>query len=293
MQNLMELGELYKELRMARGLKLKDVASDNLSISQLSKFENGQSMLSADKLFVAIEGINMTLMEFGHAFNNYEDRAFFKLGDQIAQLHARQDIEGLKRLLKVLESKEDKKVYDNLNLLIVKENIHFLDRSFEIKKEEVEFLTSYLYGIDEWTEYEIFLFGNTLSLLSNSDLVFLGKEFVKRDKFYRSIPTHQTAAKLTLSNLIFVLIERREFDYVTYFLDILEDSVDYEDMLIITFLNFFKLLLTYIKSGQFEELLQIKEYIAMVRKLGNSQLAQHLEANLEPFIQVSTCPRSN
>ncbi|KXT85711.1 Positive transcriptional regulator, MutR family [Streptococcus sp. DD11] len=293
MQNLMELGELYKELRMARGLKLKDVASDNLSISQLSKFENGQSMLSADKLFVAIEGINMTLMEFGHAFNNYEDRAFFKLGDQIAQLHARQDIEGLKRLLKVLESKEDKKVYDNLNLLIVKENIHFLDRSFEIKKEEVEFLTSYLYGIDEWTEYEIFLFGNTLSLLSNSDLVFLGKEFVKRDKFYRSIPTHQTAAKLTLSNLIFVLIERREFDYVTYFLDILEDSVDYEDMLIITFLNFFKLLLTYIKSGQFEELLQIKEYIAMVRKLGNSQLAQHLEANLEPFIQVSACPRSN
>ncbi|EFQ56843.1 hypothetical protein HMPREF9176_1007 [Streptococcus downei F0415] len=39
----LELGEFYKELRIARGLKLKDVARDNLSVSQISKFENGQN----------------------------------------------------------------------------------------------------------------------------------------------------------------------------------------------------------------------------------------------------------
>lgn len=38
----LELGELYRELRIARGLKQRDVARDNLSVSQLSKFENGQ-----------------------------------------------------------------------------------------------------------------------------------------------------------------------------------------------------------------------------------------------------------
>lgn len=38
---MMILGELYRELRMARGLKLKDVAGQKLSVSQLSKFENG------------------------------------------------------------------------------------------------------------------------------------------------------------------------------------------------------------------------------------------------------------
>lgn len=43
-----QLGELYKELRIARGLKQKDVARKGLSIAQLSKFENGQTMLSAD-----------------------------------------------------------------------------------------------------------------------------------------------------------------------------------------------------------------------------------------------------
>ena len=33
-----QLGELYKELRIARGLKQKDVARKGLSIAQLSKF---------------------------------------------------------------------------------------------------------------------------------------------------------------------------------------------------------------------------------------------------------------
>lgn len=67
----MQLGELYRELRIARGLKLKDVARENLSVSQLSRFENGQSMLAADKLLIAISGIHMTFSEFGHAINNY------------------------------------------------------------------------------------------------------------------------------------------------------------------------------------------------------------------------------
>jgi len=67
-----QLGELYKELRIARGLKQKDVARKGLSIAQLSKFENGQTMLSADKLLIAIESIHMTFEEFGHKLNNYE-----------------------------------------------------------------------------------------------------------------------------------------------------------------------------------------------------------------------------
>ena len=63
-----QLGELYKELRIARGLKQKDVARKGLSIAQLSKFENGQTMLSADKLLIAIESIHMTFEEFGQMF---------------------------------------------------------------------------------------------------------------------------------------------------------------------------------------------------------------------------------
>lgn len=76
----LELGELYKELRVARGLKLKDVARENLSISQLSKFENGQTMLAADKLLLAIQGIHMSFSEFSYALTHYQMSDFFQTG---------------------------------------------------------------------------------------------------------------------------------------------------------------------------------------------------------------------
>ena len=95
----LELGELYKELRIARGLKLKDIARNNLSVSQLSKFENGQSMLAADKLLLAIDGINMSFSEFGYAMNQYQESTFFKTGKKIVQLQAQKDLAGLKKIL--------------------------------------------------------------------------------------------------------------------------------------------------------------------------------------------------
>lgn len=67
-----KIGELYKELRLARGLKLKDIATKKLTVSQLSKFERGQSMLSADRFLLAISGLNMNFVEFAHAMDDYQ-----------------------------------------------------------------------------------------------------------------------------------------------------------------------------------------------------------------------------
>lgn len=50
--------------RIARKVKQKDVAKINLSVSQLSKFESIQTMLSADKMLEVIKGINLTFSEF-------------------------------------------------------------------------------------------------------------------------------------------------------------------------------------------------------------------------------------
>ncbi len=57
MENLMidkmELGEFYRELRIARGVEANEVTCEGTA-SQLSKFELGQSM-SADKLFLPLK----------------------------------------------------------------------------------------------------------------------------------------------------------------------------------------------------------------------------------------------
>ncbi|EFQ56860.1 hypothetical protein HMPREF9176_1005 [Streptococcus downei F0415] len=40
--------------------------------------------------------------------------------------------------------------------------IHGLETDYIITDDENEFLTTYLYAIEEWTEYELYILGNTM-----------------------------------------------------------------------------------------------------------------------------------
>ena len=280
----LELGELYKELRIARGLKLKDIARNNLSVSQLSKFENGQSMLAADKLLLAISGINMSFSGYGYAMNQYQESTFFKTGKKIVQLQAQKDLAGLKKILVDYEDSESPNVYNRLNKLVIKVAILGLDPEYIITNDEIEFLTTYLYGIEEWTEYELYIFGNTMIVLSDSDLIFLGKAFVNRDKLYCVLPSHKKNAEIVHLNLILILIERKKFYHANYFIESIEQLLTYQDMFAIVFLNFLKQTMAYLK-GEGTNLTSIEEYINMVAKLGNPTLAVFLKTNLEQIIK--------
>lgn len=279
----MDLGELFRELRIARGLKLKDVVSDKLSVSQISKFENGQTMLSSDKLLVAISGIHMNFSEFGYALNNYQEPEFFKLGEKIAALHSKQDIDGLKKLLVTYKGYESFDVYNRLNLLVIKVAIHSLDNSSLITDEDKEFLTNYLYEIEAWTEYELYIFGNTMSILSDSDLIFLGKAFEERSKLYSSLTSHKKSAEIAFLNLILILIERKEIYYVRYFMSKLEEILNYQDMFAITCLHVLKQVSDYL-NGDVKSIEKIDNDINMIEKLGNPIAASFLRINLQQFL---------
>ncbi|MEE0949069.1 MAG: Rgg/GadR/MutR family transcriptional regulator, partial [Streptococcus equinus] len=266
LEKSMQLGELYRELRIARGLKLKDVARENLSVSQLSRFENGQSMLAADKLLIAISGIHMTFSEFGHAINNYQEPKAFQLSTKIAELYNNQDIEGLKVLLESENEVFD--VYNRLNKLIIKVYMYNLDPTYAISEEEKNFLTSYLYEIEEWTEFELYIFGNTMSILPETDLVFLGKAFVERDKLYQSLTSHKKNAEIVFLNLILSLINYRKIYEANYFIGHLEAMLTYQDMFAVTCLNFFKKVIDYLEKKS-NDLSDLENFIACIDGTGN------------------------
>ncbi|CYU72434.1 TPA: Rgg/GadR/MutR family transcriptional regulator [Streptococcus suis] len=283
--NLMSLGELYKELRIARGLKLKDVARDNLSVSQLSKFENGLSMLAADKLLLAISGIHMSFAEFGYAANGYKTSHFLKLGSKVAELQTVADRDGLRELLRDYEGEEVYTLYNRLNELIIKSAIYSLDHNLEVQESEKKLLTEYLYDVEEWTEYELYLFGNCLSILSNEDLIFLGKTFVERYKVYRTLSHHRKASHVTFLNIIMTLLERRELYYVQFFIEKLEKTLIYQDMFAIVSLKFFKKIYTYLEERSSDRS-DIESFIEMVEQLDNPQFAQILRRTVIEILDV-------
>ncbi|SDQ02877.1 transcriptional activator, Rgg/GadR/MutR family, C-terminal domain-containing protein [Streptococcus equinus] len=279
LEKSMQLGELYRELRIARGLKLKDVARENLSVSQLSRFENGQSMLAADKLLIAISGIHMTFSEFGHAINNYQEPETFQLSTKIVELYNKQDVQGLHNLLENENNSEVFDIYKRLNKLIIKAYIYNLDPTFVITEEEKNFLTSYLYEIEEWTEFELYIFGNTMSILSESDLIFLGKAFVDRDKLYQSLTSHKKIAEIVFLNLILLLLTYRKLYQANYFIEALEKILTYQDMFAMTCLNFFKKIIVHLENKT-EDLSDLEHFISRIEEIDNPIMASYLKANL-------------
>ncbi|MTB70381.1 Rgg/GadR/MutR family transcriptional regulator [Streptococcus uberis] len=278
------LGELYRELRLARGLKMKDVVNEKLSQAHLSKFENGQTMLSADKLFIALAAIHMSFAEFEHVYYQYEERPFFKQAKLISEYHSQKDIKKLHELLDFYDDNpETYDVYNRLNKLVIRCAINHLNPNHKISENDKEFMTTYLYSIDEWTEYELYIFGNTLHVLSDSDLIYLAKAFTERSSLYLSIPYHNDRTKIVFLNIIFSLMERKQFYYSGYFIQQLESILTYQDMFGKTVLNFLKLILDYHQKKNVK-VNDLERFISILNHMGHNEVASFLQESMNHFI---------
>ena len=270
---LLKLGEFYKELRIARKVKQKDVAKNKLSVSQLSKFESGQTMLSADKMLEVIEGINLTFSEFGFALRDYKPTQHQLLMNKISKLSAENDKQSLLKLLD--KYKESQLLYDKLNTLVIKNAIHLIDRDFTLSLDDSKFLSNYLFDIEDWTAYEIHLFGNTMPFLSDTDLLFLGKELVSRSEIYSP-----------LLDLISELVERRLTTHFNFFVNQLRMILDVFDTFEIILLNFLVLVYSYLIENSVN-LEEVEQYILKVSEIEQLGLSKILEQRLSQYLRTN------
>lgn len=127
-------------------------------------------MLSADRFLLAISGLNMNFAEFAHAMDDYQPNRLTTFADKLFTIFISQDVEGFKKFLE--EKDEDRTIYDFIERIIIKNNIKSIEKEYEISFSEIERLTQYFYSIENWTAYELYVFGATVSLYSTLDLVF-------------------------------------------------------------------------------------------------------------------------
>ncbi|CXF90058.1 transcriptional regulator [Streptococcus pneumoniae] len=278
----MELGEFYKELRLARKLKQSDVACAGLTASQLSKFELGQSMLSADKLILAIQGINVTFDEFGHKLNNYQESPHMQIGRKVVDRFAHQDIAGLEQLLEEVEQGQMAETYRRLNAIVIKNALHSLDKSYPLAEEDSEFLTTYLYAIESWTWFELYLFCNTMPFLSNQDLIFLSTSLLEKSKEFKELVHNRLYMKSGFLNIISELMERKLFSYIPIFEAELESMLRPYDVFEKVLWQFLKKMSIFLQTkGNNQK--EIENFIQSLQVLENPQLTSLFELRLQQY----------
>ncbi|HEM3611199.1 TPA: Rgg/GadR/MutR family transcriptional regulator [Streptococcus suis] len=272
------LGEFYRELRNSRLVKQKDVVRGDFTAAQLSRFESGKSMLAADKLIQAVEGINMTMEEFTYKYHGYKEAPHIELANLISDLYYQQDREGLQALLESDLLKAEGELYARLNEIVIKVALAALDGQSDFDEEDRKFLSEYLFAIEEWTSFELYLFLNAQMLLNDELIIVLISELKNKSHHYRNLRKNKQYLKEILINSVTEMMERGRYIYAEQLLCDLESISEVCDALEYIFINYFRLCLKFLRLGGAETIKKkIEAFIASVGVVTNEKLVSLLE----------------
>lgn len=173
-----DVGIFLKEIRRTRGYTQKDVGGIYISKSQLSRFENGGTILTAEKLYYAITQISMTPNEFFNAFNGYKldrmQKLYYTLDNIQLELK-----DGLKKS-KELIIKQPISKFEKLSNIMIKSVLQDITGKLYITKEEYVLVGDYLNAIDYWSEFELKLLYYTCPILDEGDVLWFWKMVIER-----------------------------------------------------------------------------------------------------------------
>lgn len=279
-----EIGTYYKQIREERGYTLSDVAmtSDYLDKSQLSRFENGESMLSADRFVAAIKGLNMTESEF-LALKSTEPSQYHVFATKIMKYVMASDIVSLKSLIKPKARMKMDKIFN----VLVKSAIFDISKENLVTDAEKKYLERYLLNIPQWTFFEVNIFGMCLEILDEDEVYDLGQDMLKSNELAQIIAFNAEVVKKTAINLYAYLISKgwyRRAERIGEELDKLLTEWDMEER--ISF-NIYRKFLQYKQEKSSELLEEVQNDIEMLKKLGVTGIANRFAVDIEKMLLIN------
>ena len=115
------LGPLLKEIRNARKITLQKLADETLSVSQLSKFENGTTTLTVNKLLPLLNKLNVTYEEFFIEANAYHKTEIEHMIINIKKYYMKNDHAALEKLCNEQYARYEKThiLFHKLNTIMI------------------------------------------------------------------------------------------------------------------------------------------------------------------------------
>lgn len=164
----MNIGTMYRDLRTERGLTLKDATTGEISYSQLSKFERGETSITIHHLVNLVHNLGISFSEFIVAIEKF-DSPYKLYIEEIDSAYKQGDIAALNAIAQTQEN-----LYDETNQILFKYNAIMTKlllndlTEVEIPEADKHLISEYLLKCSVWTSYEVILLGNSLRGLTKS-----------------------------------------------------------------------------------------------------------------------------
>lgn len=206
------LGKILRKLRKDKHVTIDSLADENLSKSQISRFERGESEISCIRLINLLNKLHVSLDEFLTLYNesNKNSNTFFSIVIYIRKEYALRHFDNIKALL--YKPSYHLNYYETI---MIKSIINTFDDTISPSEKELHDLTDYLFKIESFGYYEIILLGNSVKLINYSTLFLLTKETLKHYKHSSSKRDKELVTELAI-NCLMVSIDKGAFHNSDY-----------------------------------------------------------------------------
>ena len=281
-----QYGPIFKECRLNRGFSLKQVASKDLSISQLSRFERGESDLSLTKFIKALEAIQISVEEFMDKANGFKRIEQKKLISQMARFHYKKDIAGLESLI---HGEEDKLSRDfnnlqaKLNIILFRGMFCQCDESRMMSQEDLDYVADYLFQKEVWEISDLILIGNFYTFYPTTLMSRMAREILKRVDNYAEIATHRNLVEVIMLNLMEISTERGDLEEAEFFKKEAEKLLTNERNAFHRIIFLYEKGFLNFKKGDASGLDDMKNAIFCFEVMGSLHHAKHYQEHMNKF----------
>lgn len=214
------LGKVFKELRESRNISLRKATGGGFSASLLSRFENGKSEISAQKLFVALENIHANVEELLFLARGFHQDAYSEFRNRIFEAIDPQDLTSLRTLYhreyQQLPFSKDRQQHI-LNAILIKSYMKAIDETVTLTSEEERVLHGYLFSVEIWGQYELLFFSSCSPLLSVQLLTKYTREMLRKSDFLQGVGKNLNIMHTLLLNAFMSCIEVDDLTNALYF----------------------------------------------------------------------------
>ena len=214
------LGKVFKELRESRKISLRKATGGRFSASLLSRFENGQSEISAQKLFAALENIHANVEELLFLARDFHHDANSEFRNQLFKAVNPKDLTSLhtlyQREYQKIPFSKDKQEHI-LNAILIKSYMKAIDETITLTSEEERVLHDYLFSVEIWGLYELSFFSFCSPLLSVQLLTKYTREMLRKSDFLQGVGKNRNMMHTMLLNGFMACIEVDDFTNALYF----------------------------------------------------------------------------
>lgn len=283
------LGPTFKNIRTNRHISLKQIADEEVSVSQLSRFERGESELSFRKFLIALEHMGVEVGEYMDAVNEYQRSEQIQLMNRVIQLEYERNTEGFQELYQQQKHKykDHPDIYRyRLNAILLMGFICKCDDSIPFPKEYTREVTEYLFETEQWNIYELILIGNLYLFFDLNLLHMMGKEILKRKDFYRTKSSQRNVVEITMLNIWESCLHRDALDMAEFYQEktkeLLDDETDLYKRAIFLFLSGLQL---YKEGKKVKGKEEMQKAISVFEWVGSENLAQNYKKDYIFFVE--------